>query len=72
MLVKSLETMESIVDGNRRLSWEGWDVLLRLPDYSAWKKRDGVFISGKWYIQKRYPITENGWSIPEGLLKKNG
>lgn len=72
MLVKSLEVMESIVSSNRRLSWEGWDVLLRLPDPTAWKKRDGVMVRGKWYIQKRYPVSENGWSIPEGLLNKNG
>lgn len=72
MLVKSLETMEAVVASNKRLSWDGWDVLLRLPDYSGWKKRDGVFIKGKWYVQKRFPITENGWSVPDGLLKKNG
>lgn len=72
MLVKSLEAMEAIVKNNRRLSWDGWDVLLRIPDYSAWKKRDGVLVKGKWYVQKRYQLSENGWHIPEGLLNKNG
>ncbi len=72
MLVKSLEKMESIVRGNKRLSWDGWDVILRIPDYSAWKKRDGVLVSGKWYVQKRYPVSEKGWSVPEGFLNKNG
>jgi len=72
MLVKSLEKMEEIVKNNKRLSWDGWDVLLRIPDHFAWKRRDGVRVSGKWYVQKRYSPSENGWSIPEGLLNKNG
>lgn len=72
MLVKSLEMMESIVARNKQLSWDGWDVLLRFPDYSGWKKRDGVLIKGKWYVEKRFPITESGWSVPERFVKKNG
>lgn len=72
MLITSLEKMESIVRKNNRLSWDGWDVLLSLPNPSAWRYRDGAYVNSRWCVQKRYKITERGWDVPERLIRRNG
>lgn len=69
MLIKSLEQMEQIVTENRALSWEGWDVVDRKYYPAAWKSPDGVFIKGKWYLQRKYEATEIGWHIPKKFVR---
>jgi hypothetical protein len=68
MLIKSLDTMESIVKKNRTLSWDGWDVLQSFHDPSAWTKKNGAFIKGRWYSQRRFTLTSRGWEIPNKLV----
>lgn len=67
--IGSLEKMEQIVKRNRMLSWDGWDVIHHKPSPTAWRSRSGVFVSGKWYIQKRFAITETGWNIPHYIMR---
>jgi hypothetical protein len=69
MLIKSLEKMEAIVENNDSLSWNGWDVLQFTKSPSAWMKPEGVFKDGNWFIQKRFPISESGWEIPQKLVR---
>lgn len=71
MIINSLETMETIVENNKSLSWDGWDVLESKIDPTGWMKKDGAFVNGKWNIQKRYSLTEEGWAVPNKLAKKN-
>lgn len=68
MLIKSLDKMESIVKKNRELSWDGWDVLDRKPSYTAWRSKDGVFHKGRWFLQRKYELTEEGWHIPKKFV----
>jgi hypothetical protein len=72
MMIKSLETMEAIVKGNKSLSWDGWTVLSTKPAKNAVTSKDGVYINGKWHIQQRFEVSENGWNIPEKILESNG
>ena len=69
MNVKSLEQMEKIVKNNRALSWDGWDVIQSYPSLTAWKEKNGAFVRGKWYVQKRFRVGKNGWDIPEKLVR---
>lgn len=68
MLIKSLEQMEAIVSKNKTLSWDGWDVVQSFKDPVAWKNKNAAFIKGKWYAQKRFVLTSNGWDIPNKLV----
>lgn len=68
MIINSLDKMEQIVASKKELHWEGWDVLKRIPSATAWKSPSGVFVKGRWYLQNRFPITENGWKIPGNLI----
>lgn len=64
MIIKNLEQMEKIVARNNNLSWVGWDVADRKRSEGARTALNGVRIDGVWYLQRIYPITRNGWDIP--------
>lgn len=64
MIIKNLETMEKIVTKNKNLSWIGWDVVDRKRTEAGRTSVDGVRVNNQWYLQRTYPITTNGWNIP--------
>ena len=64
MVVKNLEQMEKVVAKNHNLSWVGWDVVDRKRSESARTAVNGVRVNGVWYFQRIYPVTRNGWDIP--------
>jgi hypothetical protein len=69
--ISSLEAMEKVVSNNKQLSWDGWSVVHRYPNLTAWRHPDGVFIKeqGRWFTQKRYEPTSKGWDIPNKLVR---
>lgn len=69
MLIKSLDRMEAIVKNNRNLRWLGWDVFSLEKNNTAWTKSDGVFIDGRWYTQKKFELTTEGWEIPNKFVR---
>lgn len=69
MLVSSLENMEEIVKNNRSLKWDGWDVIHFYPSEKARTSKFGVRINNKWFLHRRFPVTEKGWDIPNKLVR---
>jgi hypothetical protein len=61
--------MEQIVENNKALKWDGWDVIQLTPSQSAWMQSNGAYIGGKWYTVKRYTVSTNGWEIPNKLVR---
>ena len=57
--------MESIVNGNPSLKWEGWNVVFLEEDKDANLKKNAAFIDSKWH--KRIVFENNGgvWDIPD-------
>lgn len=64
MKITSLEKMESIVDTNKTLSWEGWNVIELIRSNNAWSNPNAAFVKGNWYYKNVFMLTEDGWSIP--------
>mgnify|MGYP003349429602 CR=1 FL=1 len=64
MIINNLEIMEKIVKKHNNLSWIGWDVVDRKRTDVAKTSPDGVRVKDKWYLQRVYPVTRNGWDIP--------
>jgi hypothetical protein len=62
--IMSLEQMEQIVDRNKSLSWNGWDVVELTKNPTAMFKTNGAVINGIWYIKNVFPISQDGWRIP--------
>jgi hypothetical protein len=71
MLIQSLEKMETIVENNKFLSWDGWTVVELKKSAMAWMKPNAKFINNEWYIANRFDANTDGWNIPAGLVKKN-
>lgn len=71
MFVSSLQVMEQIVDHRPDLEWNGWDVIHYKKSDSAEFSQNAAFKNGSWYKKIVYPITENGWSIPNYMGLSN-
>lgn len=71
MLISDLNKMESIVDSSSDLQWEGWNVVKYTPSHNAMFSQDGAYLNGVWHKKKTFPITEQGWNIPNSIGKKN-
>jgi hypothetical protein len=66
--IRSLDQMESIVTKNKTLSWDGWTVVESVYNPTAWRNKNGAIIKGKWYTQKRFVPSRNGWDIPNKFV----
>jgi len=71
MLIKSLEEMETIVENNKFLSWDGWTVVELRKSAMAWMKPNAKFVNHEWYTANRFDVSESGWNVPANLVKKN-
>lgn len=64
MLVTTLEEMEQIVKSREDLVWDGWNVVKYTNSSSAMFSVDAEFRHGKWMKKKVFPLTEDGWHLP--------
>jgi hypothetical protein len=64
MIITNLEKMEKIVARNSNLYWVGWDIADRKKSDAGRTAVNGVRVNGVWYVQRIYPVTRNGWDIP--------
>lgn len=69
MQIKSLEQMETVVKRNKFLSWDGWTVVNAFPSEKGRTAKDGAYINGVWHISRRFEPNENGWNIPDKLVR---
>jgi len=64
MIINKLETMEALVNKNRNLRWDGWNVLDLKRTEAGRTSPSGIRIKGEWYIHNTYAVNRNGWEIP--------
>ena len=67
MFITSLSEMERIVSYRSDLEWDGWDVVRYKNNSNAQYEKSGIFKNGKWYTKTVFPLSQNGWSIPDKL-----
>ena len=67
MLVNSLDKMERIVSSRTDLAWDGWDVVRYNQGHNAQYATSGVFRDGQWMKKKIFPLTEQGWHLPNNI-----
>ena len=67
MLVTNLDEMEKIVASRDDLRWDGWNIVKYINSNNALYSKDGVFVDGKWMTKKVFPITEDGWYLPNSI-----
>lgn len=69
MNISDLNKMEAVVSENNNLFWDGWTVVERTPVKDASMNPAGVFVNGKWFTQKRFVPSRNGWKIPSKYVR---
>jgi hypothetical protein len=72
MIIRSLNTMEKIINKNKNLLWRGWDVIDLKESDTAKTSPMGIRIKGEWYLHRIYKPGRNGWDIPNKYGKQNG
>lgn len=70
MKISDLHKMESIVEGNPSLKWEGWDVVFLEEDGDANLKKNAAFVDSKWHKRIVFKNTGGAWDIPDSILRK--
>lgn len=68
MLIKTIDEMEQIVSKNKSLKWDGWTVVSLQPIKDGTFSKDAVKIKNRWFIQRRYELSSDGWEIPNKLV----
>jgi hypothetical protein len=68
MVIKTIDEMEKFVASDKNLFWDGWTVVKIYKSDKARTSKDGVRISGQWFMQERFEPGPEGWTIPEKML----
>ena len=69
MQIKSLDQMETIVEKNSILSWDGWNVVEMYVSDKGATSKFGAYKNGKWHLKKVFTPSQNGWDIPDKYVK---
>lgn len=69
MQIQSLEQAETIVQRNKQLSWDGWNIVRLKPNKAGWMQRNGAFKDGQWFEKTVYEPNCDGWKIPDFLKR---
>lgn len=67
MLVTTEQEMQAIIDSRADLEWDGWNVVKYTKSNNAMYSPDGTFIRGTWMKKKVFPITQDGWYLPNTI-----
>jgi hypothetical protein len=50
--------------------WDGWNVVIHQPNYSAYTHPRGVFYNGKWgFVRRIRPRSDGKWAMPSRMVK---
>lgn len=61
--------IDDFVENNPNMSWDGWTVLVDIPNNAAWMSTTGVQKDGQWYRRHRIEPNENGfYEFPQKAL----
>jgi hypothetical protein len=64
MIVNKLETMERIVQKNKNLIWDGWNIIDLKKSEIGRTSPNGIRFKNEWYLHRVYEVTKKGWDIP--------
>lgn len=67
MKINSLEEMEKIVNNNKNLFWEGWNVCAYENEDGFYSKK-GIYKDNKWLIKNSFLFKDNAWTIPDRYI----
>lgn len=66
LTLTSLNAAERFVQRSRVASWNGWDIVVHVPNDRAYMNKRGVYNrrTGRWGFEYTYPVDSNGhWTV---------
>jgi hypothetical protein len=69
VIISNHSQMDAIVSKSKNLEWDGWDVVAYTQDDAGFFDTNGVLKNGQWCVKYTYKIYENGWNIPDRIIK---
>lgn len=70
MIISSLTEAEEFVrERPLNFQWEQWDIARLTQDDYAEYLPNGVFVNGQWYQKTIFPLTTDGWVIPDTYIR---
>lgn len=64
------DTAHAVVEQNRFLSWDGYDIVTRRKSPNGFSDKRGRFVNNEWWIEFRYPLRNDGsWKVPDIYAK---
>jgi hypothetical protein len=67
MLITNESEMQYIINSRDDLEWDGWDVVKYTKSSNAMYASDGCVRNGEWMKKKVFPITQDGWYLPNTI-----
>ena len=67
MLIIKEEEMQSIINSRTDLEWDGWNVVKYTNSSNAMYATDGCYHKGVWMKKKVFPLTSDGWYLPNTI-----
>jgi hypothetical protein len=68
-IINSLNVMESIVNSNKQLSWDGWTVVETFASDKAYFSKFGIYKNNMWQMKKEFIPSNKGWEIPDKYVR---
>jgi DNA modification methylase len=68
--ISDLEKMESLVNTNPSLKWEGWNVVFTEKDSNSFLKNNAAFVDSTWHKKIVFENNNGVWDIPDSILRK--
>lgn len=69
MISINYEQAHSVVQNNKFLHWDGWDIVDFKYDPSAEYDKRGSRYNGRWGFEKRYSPGAEGWKVPKRYVR---
>lgn len=69
MITINYEQAHAVVENNRFLRWEGWDIVDFKYDAAAEYDKRGSRYNGRWGFEKRFTPDRDGWKVPKRYVR---
>lgn len=69
MITINYDQAHSVVQNNKFLHWDGWDIVDFKADASAEFDKRGVRYNSRWGFEKRFVPDQDGWKVPKRYVR---
>ena len=70
MKILDYDQADNVVETNRSLYWDGWDIVSWVRNPNGATNIRGMFRDGSWGIAKYFRMNSNGeWAVPDKYVR---